>query len=111
MLGCKYKLYPDKPLKRKAIRGSILGAKLAATPFVIAAGLVVGVGVLAAGSVALPVYGSYKLYKYSKLKRKTDKPSTLSSKNVNKEKPSVSNFYSNNIDNEPNHVFEFDLDE
>ncbi|RMZ97407.1 E3 ubiquitin-ligase RNF217-like [Brachionus plicatilis] len=96
VLGCKYKLYPDKPLKRKAIRGSVLGAKIAATPFIIAVGLVVGIGVVAVGSVALPVYGSYKLYKYTKLKRKAKKKSDKSSaKNENKDNPSVNNLYPN----------------
>ncbi|CAF0730745.1 unnamed protein product [Brachionus calyciflorus] len=69
ILGCKYKLYPDKPFKRKLIRSSVLGGKIVAAPFVAAVGLVVGVGVLAVGCVALPVYGTYRIAKRIKLKK------------------------------------------
>lgn len=67
MLGCKYKFYPEKPLKRKIIRGSILGSKIVAAPLVASLALVAGLGILVFGCVALPIYGSYRLAKHVKV--------------------------------------------
>jgi hypothetical protein len=67
ILGCKYRFYPDKPLKRKIIRGSVLSAKIASIPLIAGAGIVVGACALAASTVAVPAYGSYKIIKHIKV--------------------------------------------
>jgi hypothetical protein len=66
-LGCKYRLYPESPIKRKLIRGSIVAGAIASTPVVGAVAVVAGVGVLVVGSVALPVYGSVRLVRSIKV--------------------------------------------
>lgn len=67
ILGCKYRLYPEKPVKRKMIRGSIFGVKIITAPFVASVALALGAGVLAVGCICLPVYGSYLLVKHIKV--------------------------------------------
>ena len=64
MLGCKYRFYPEKPAKRRIIRGSILAGKILATPLIASLAAVVGLGAVAVGFVAVPTYGSYKLVKH-----------------------------------------------
>ncbi len=49
------------------IRGSILLGKFLAAPVIGTIALVIGIGALAVGSVALPAYGSYKLIKHIKV--------------------------------------------
>jgi hypothetical protein len=53
VLGCKYRFYPDNPLKRRLIRGSILGAKVLAAPMILCLAMVAGT--LCAG-IGLPAY-------------------------------------------------------
>lgn len=88
VLGCKYRLYPDQPLKRKLIRGSVFGAKIAAVPFICGAGLVVGACALAASTVVVPAYGSYKIIKHIKTKK--------AEKNKKKVQEYSMNFYLSN---------------
>ena len=66
-LGCKYRLYPESPIKRKLIRGSIVTGAIVSSPLIAALALVAGVGALAVGAVALPTYGSYRLVKSIKV--------------------------------------------
>ena len=53
VLGCKYRFYPDRPLKRRLIRGSILFGKILAAPILLCAA---AVGGAVCACVALPVY-------------------------------------------------------
>ena len=77
VLGCKYRFYPENPVKRKMIRGSILCGKVLAAPLLGSVALVVGAGALAVGCVALPVYGSYKLVKHIKVKNEKQQNNSL----------------------------------
>jgi hypothetical protein len=52
-LGCRYNLYPDKPILRRTVRGLVAG-----TTTVAAAILVVG------ATIDAPTYGTYRLVKY-----------------------------------------------
>ncbi|XP_077990328.1 E3 ubiquitin-protein ligase RNF217-like [Glandiceps talaboti] len=63
VFGCKYRFKPDNPVQRRMVRGAVLGGKILAAP--VLATLAVGAGglLIAVGTVALPVYGSYKLHK------------------------------------------------
>ena len=66
IFGCSYNYLSDQPAKRKAIRGGYFGAKMATLtgyPVLFVAGVAVLVVV---GAVALPIYGSYRLYKFKK---------------------------------------------
>ena len=63
VLGCRYRLYPERPLRRRLIRGSLLGAELVALPLVAGAAVALGAGALVVGCVALPIYASYRLIK------------------------------------------------
>ena len=66
VFGCKYNYLASKPLKRKTLRGSYFGAKLAMLtgyPVLFVAGVAV---VVVVGAVALPVYGVYRLHKFRK---------------------------------------------
>ena len=56
VLGCKYNLMPGKTVRRRAIRGSILVARVAICAPV---GVLVAAGILAVS----PVYGTYKIAK------------------------------------------------
>ena len=67
-MGCKYRFYPQKPAKRRVIRGSVLCGKVLAMPLLATAGLVIGVGALVVGCIAIPTYGSYRLIKHIQLK-------------------------------------------
>jgi len=64
VLGCKYRFYPEKPVKRRIIRGSILAGKILATPIVATLAAVIGIGAVVVGVVVLPTYGSYRLIKH-----------------------------------------------
>ena len=60
VLGCKYNYMPDKPLRRKAIRGSILVAGVTVgVPLAIGGGALLAAGIVAAS----PFYGTYKIVK------------------------------------------------
>jgi E3 ubiquitin-protein ligase RNF217 len=67
IFGCKYKLYPNRPLLRWLIRGSILTGVIILTPVALAALLaLVAIGipvVLIVGCFALPVFACVKCKK------------------------------------------------
>jgi len=65
VLGCKYRFYPDNPLKRRLIRGSILGGKILAAPIVLC--LAVAAGAVCAG-IGLPAYCCFMLVREIKVK-------------------------------------------
>jgi len=67
-------------VKRKMIRGSILGGKLLVAPVVGSLALVAGVVVLGLGCIALPVYGTYRLVKFAKKRKNRERnltPATI----------------------------------
>jgi hypothetical protein len=65
-LGCKYNLYPDKPILRHTVRGLIAGAATLAIP-VAAVG---AVALLAIGTtIGAPTYGTYRLVKHIRSQR------------------------------------------
>jgi hypothetical protein len=67
LLGCKYNLYPDKPILRRTVRGLVAGAATLAAP-VAAVG---AVALLAVGTtIGAPTYGTYRLVKYIRHKRR-----------------------------------------
>jgi len=67
LLGCKYNLYPDKPILRRTVRGLVAGAATLAAP-VAAVG---AVALLAVGTtIGAPTYGTYRLVKYIRRKRR-----------------------------------------
>ena len=64
--GCKYNLYPDKPILRHTVRGLVAGAATLAIP-VAAVG---AVALLAVGTtIGAPTYGTYRLVKHIRSKR------------------------------------------
>ncbi len=66
VFGCRNNYLADQPIKRKAIRGGYLGAKVAMLtgyPVLFVAGVAV---VATVGVVVLPIYGGYRFYKYRK---------------------------------------------
>jgi len=65
VLGCKYRFYPDRPFKRRLIRGSILFGKILAAPVVLC--LAVVAGAVCAG-VGLPAYCCFMLVRHVKVK-------------------------------------------
>ncbi len=67
VLGCKYRFYPDHPLKRRLIRGSILGGKILAAPIVLC--LAVVAGAVCAG-IGIPAYCCFMLAREIKVKKK-----------------------------------------
>ena len=70
IFGCKQNYHADQPVKRVTIRGGYFGAKIAMLtgyPILFVAGVAV---VVVVGTVALPIYGGYKLYKFTKNTRK-----------------------------------------
>ncbi|CAF3226012.1 unnamed protein product [Rotaria socialis] len=84
--GCKYNLYPDKPILRYTVRGLIAGAATLAAP-VAAVG---AVALLAVGTtIGAPTYGTYRLVKHIRNRRRArhlrsqSTPSTLSEDNPN----------------------------
>ena len=66
-LGCKYNLYPDKPILRHTVRGLVAGAATLAAP-------VAAVGAIAlltvGATIGGPTYGTYRLVKHIRNKRK-----------------------------------------
>jgi hypothetical protein len=67
-LGCKYNLYPDKPILRRTVRGLVAGAATLAAP-VAAVG---AVALLAVGTtIGAPTYGTYRLVKHIRRKRRS----------------------------------------
>jgi hypothetical protein len=65
-LGCKYNLYPDKPILRHTVRGLVAGAATLAVP-VAAVG---AVALLAVGTtIGAPTYGTYRLVKHIRSRR------------------------------------------
>ncbi|CAF1285017.1 unnamed protein product [Adineta steineri] len=65
-LGCKYNLYPDKPILRHTVRGLVVGAATLAIP-VAAVG---AIAMLAVGTtIGAPTYGTYRLVKHIRSKR------------------------------------------
>ncbi|CAF1043302.1 unnamed protein product [Rotaria sordida] len=77
--GCKYNLYPDKPILRYTVRGLVAGAATLAAP-VAAVG---AVALLAVGTtIGAPTYGTYRLVKHIRNKKRARRlrsQSTLSS--------------------------------
>jgi hypothetical protein len=66
--GCKYNLYPDKPVLRYTVRGLVAGAATLAAP-VAAVG---AVALLAVGTtIGAPTYGTYRLVKHIRNKRRS----------------------------------------
>ncbi len=66
ILGCEFNYNAKNSTKRKTVRGSYFGAKMAALtayPVLFVAGVVV---VVVVGAVALPIYGGYRYHKYRK---------------------------------------------
>ncbi|CAF0861208.1 unnamed protein product [Didymodactylos carnosus] len=70
VLGCKYRFYPDKPFKRRLIRGSILGGKIIAAPLIVCFAIAAACVFASVAVVALPVYGGFLLVRQLKLKRR-----------------------------------------
>ena len=66
VFGCKYNYLANQPVKRKMLRGGYFGAKMAMLtgyPILFIGGVAVLVVV---GAVAVPIYVSYRLYKFKK---------------------------------------------
>ncbi|CAF1129234.1 unnamed protein product [Didymodactylos carnosus] len=70
VLGCKYRFYPDKPFKRRLIRGSILGGKIIAAPLIVCFAIAAACVCASVAVIALPLYGSFLLARQLKLKRR-----------------------------------------
>ncbi|CAF1600413.1 unnamed protein product [Adineta ricciae] len=65
-LGCKYNLYPNKPILRHTVRGLVTGVATLAVPVAIVGAMTI----LAVGTtIALPTYGTYRLIKHIRFKR------------------------------------------
>ena len=64
VLGCKYRFYPDRPLKRRLIRGSILGGKILAAPVVLCFAVVAGT---VCATIGLPAYCCVMLARHIKV--------------------------------------------
>ena len=64
VLGCKYRFYPDRPFKRRLIRGSILGGKILAAPVVLC--FAVAAGTVCA-TIGLPAYCCVMLVRHIKV--------------------------------------------
>ncbi|KAL3888489.1 hypothetical protein ACJMK2_000856 [Sinanodonta woodiana] len=67
--GCKYKLYPDKPVRRRLIRGSVLGGKILAAIGLLGLGVAAGVILLGASVVILPIYGGVKYHRRRQMRK------------------------------------------
>ncbi|UJR23243.1 hypothetical protein I4U23_026263 [Adineta vaga] len=64
--GCKYNLYPDKPILRRTVRGLVTGFATLTIPVAV----VGAVAILAVGTtIAVPTYGTYRLIKHIRSKR------------------------------------------
>lgn len=76
--GCKYNLHPDKPVLRKMIRGSALGAKILGG--IILGGLAIGGAAIfvAVSPIVVPAYFGFRIRKKRRLKRKTRKAHAFS---------------------------------
>ena len=64
VLGCKYRFYPDQPLKRRLIRGSILCGKVLAAPVLLCMAVVAGAVFASVGS---PAYCCVMLVRHIKV--------------------------------------------
>ena len=64
VLGCKYRFYPDRPVKRRLIRGSILGGKILAAPVVLCFAVVAGT---VCATIGLPAYCCVMLARHIKV--------------------------------------------
>ena len=65
-LGCKYNLYPNKPILRHTVRGLVTGVATLAVPVAIVGAMTI----LAVGTtISLPTYGTYRLIKHIRFKR------------------------------------------
>lgn len=71
--GCKYNLHPDKPVLRKMIRGSALGAKILGG--IILGGLAIGGAAIfvAVSPIVVPAYFGFRIRKKRRIKRQTRK--------------------------------------
>ncbi|CAF3491826.1 unnamed protein product [Rotaria sp. Silwood1] len=74
VLGCKYRFYPDKPLKRRLIRGSILGGKILAAPIILCLAVVAGA---VCASIGFPAYCCFMLVRQIKASRRKHRHATL----------------------------------
>ncbi|XP_022091132.1 probable E3 ubiquitin-protein ligase RNF217 [Acanthaster planci] len=70
VFGCKYRLLPNKPVKRKLIRGAIFGCKIAAAPVCITLAVGVGCVLLVALGPAYATYAACREYKNRRYERK-----------------------------------------
>ncbi|CAM4749618.1 unnamed protein product [Rotaria magnacalcarata] len=73
VLGCKYRFYPDNPLKRRLIRGSILGGKILAAPIVLCLAVVTGA---VCASIGFPAYCCFMLVRQIKASRRKHRLAT-----------------------------------
>jgi hypothetical protein len=64
VLGCKYRFYPDRPFKRRLIRGAILCGKILAAPVVLC--FAVAAGTVCA-TIGLPAYCCVMLVRHVKV--------------------------------------------
>ncbi|CAF1523170.1 unnamed protein product [Adineta steineri] len=85
VLGCKYRFYPDRPLKRRLIRGSILCGKILAAPVILCLAVVAGA---VCASIGLPAYCCFTLVRHIKARRrrhhsKLKEPVLMSYKTLN----------------------------
>ncbi|CAF3714936.1 unnamed protein product [Rotaria sordida] len=74
VLGCKYRFYPDNPLKRRLIRGSILGGKILAAPIILCLAAVAGA---VCASIGFPAYCCFMLVRQIKASRRKHRHATL----------------------------------
>lgn len=74
--GCKYNLHPDKPVLRKMIRGSALGAKILGG--IVLGGLAIGGAAIfvAVSPIVVPAYFGFRIRKKRRLKRQLRKGRT-----------------------------------
>ena len=65
-LGCKYNLYPDKPILRHTVRGLVAGAATLSIPVAaVGAAALLAVG----ATIGAPTYGTYRLVKHIRSRR------------------------------------------
>lgn len=69
-LGCKYNYKPDEPVKRRLVRGSLLGVKLLGGVCLVGLGIAAGALLVGASVVILPVLGGYKYRQYRRIRKR-----------------------------------------